>query len=483
MKPISIKAYELFHEGAKALADIEANGMRVDVDYCRKQSDFLARKITYLKNKLENTKEGKYWKTVYGGNFNLDSGDQLSKILFEHFEYKPIAFTEKGNPKTDEATLVQMDIPFLKQLSELKKYEKARNTYIENYLKETVDGFLHPFFHLNRVTSYRSSSSRPNFQNMPKRDKDMMKLIRSAIIPRTPKHMLGGADFSGIEVKIAYTYHKDPVMYEYLTDPSKDMHRDMAMQCYCLDDTQWTKAIRYCGKNCFVFPQFYGDYYGNNAQALWQWSPKLRLRDDTPMTKHLKECGFKKYYDFEQHLREVEKDFWERRFGVYGEWKKKWYADYCTTGQIKSHLGFVFKGKFSRNQVNNIAIQGTAFHCLLWCLIKLNKWIKKEKLKSVVMGQIHDEINVDLHCNEVNTVFVKMEEIMTRDLVEEFSDWLTIPMGVECNIAPLGGTWAETEEVVKPGISCDCGFKWLYKREDENGSKRYECPRCRKLVV
>jgi hypothetical protein len=232
-----------------------------------------------------------------------------------------------------------------------------------------------------------------------------------------------------------------------------------------------------------VFPQFYGDYYGNNAQALWQWSPKLQLRDGTPMTKHLKECGFKKYDDFEQHLREVEKDFWERRFGVYGEWKKKWYADYCTTGPIKSHLGFVFKGKFSRNQVNNIAIQGTAFHCLLWCLIKLNKWIKKEKLKSVVMGQIHDEINVDLHCNEVNTVFAKMEEIMTRDLVEEFSDWLTIPMGVECNIAPLGGTWAETEEVVKPGISCDCGFKWLYKREDEDGSKRYECPRCRKLVV
>ena len=145
---------------------------------------------------------------------------------------------------------------------------------MEAFEREQVKGILHPQFNLHNVISYRSSSDSPNFQNMPKRDKEIMKIVRSAIYPRRG-NMLMEVDFSGLEVSIAACYHKDPVMMKYLTSDHSDMHGDMAQQIFLIKDFNRDlpehKNLRQAAKNGFVFPQFYGDYYKNNAIGLCQW--------------------------------------------------------------------------------------------------------------------------------------------------------------------------------------------------------------------
>ena len=80
--PNTKAAYQLFHEGALALAEIEQNGIMIDVDYCKRQDRLLDRKVKQLEKKLDDYKEIKLWKKLYGDKFNLDSSDQLSDILF-----------------------------------------------------------------------------------------------------------------------------------------------------------------------------------------------------------------------------------------------------------------------------------------------------------------------------------------------------------------------------------------------------------------
>ena len=84
---------------------------------------------------------------------------------------------------------------------QIRKLEKIKGTYLEAFVREQTDGFIHPFYNLHNVRTYRSSSADPNFQNIPKRDKESMKICRRAILPR-PGHMLVEADFSALEVNI-----------------------------------------------------------------------------------------------------------------------------------------------------------------------------------------------------------------------------------------------------------------------------------------
>jgi DNA polymerase-1 len=129
---------------------------------------------------------------------------------------KPIKTTESGAGATDEEALKKLDVPGLELILRIRKLNKIRsNIFRSIFVREQTNGFLHPSFDLHTVRTYRSGSSNPNFQNIPKRDTEAMEICRRAIIPR-PDHMLIEADYSSLEVNIAACYHKDPVLIKYL---------------------------------------------------------------------------------------------------------------------------------------------------------------------------------------------------------------------------------------------------------------------------
>lgn len=454
MKPYSPDAYHLLHQGAIALAEVECNGLRIDMPYLDKAMADTTKKIECLRKDIQNSPVMQTWKKIYRGKTNIDSGDQLGNILFNHLGHTPKDYTASGKPSTDEEALRKIDDPFVALFLERKKLTKALSTNLKGIYNEVVDGYLHPFFNLDPVSTYRSSSSNPNFQNIPIRNEEIGKLIRRAFIPRKGR-CLAELDYGGIEVRIAACYHLDPAMISYICDTTKDMHRDMAMKCYKLTKEEVTKKIRYCGKNMFVFPQFYGDWYIDCARSLWEAIGKMSLVTETgtPLRKHLKKKGIielgaldptesPKPGSFEEHIQKVERWFWNEKFPVYTQWKKSWYSAYLDQGWFQTLTGFICQGTFKRNQVINFPVQGSAFHCLLWSLCKIIKELKKRKMKTLIVGQIHDSIVADVVEEELEDFLAMCHDIMTNQLRSAWS-WIAVPLEVEADVCPVGGSWAD----------------------------------------
>lgn len=459
------RGYKLFHDGMLALSQVETNGIRIDREYLRNAISETEIKIKGLTDKLRSGKTWRAWSRRFGLEANLDSRPQLGAVLYEELGYTYDGkTTDSGRHPTDEATLESLQSNFVQAYLQLQKLQKANGTYLKGIQREVDDnGFLHPAFWLHTVETYRGSCTDPNFQNMPIRNPEMGKLIRRCVRAREG-YVLVENDFKGVEVSVAACYHKDPVMLDYITNPEKDMHRDMAMQLFKLKQKQVTKAIRHAAKNKFVFPQFYGDWFKNCAKHLWEEIDRSKLEgpDGKPLFEHLAAKGFAELGDFEmtgdsatdrpkpdsfmEHVKEVENDFWNNRFKIYTQWKKDWYSEYLAKGSFQSYTGFLYQGVLKRNEVINYAVQGSAFHCLLWSLIRIQRELNRRRMKTKIVGQIHDSILADVFIPELDDYLAIVRDV-TEHQIQAYWDWLIIPLSIECEISPIGTTWYDKKEV------------------------------------
>lgn len=449
------EANQLLLDGILALSQIQSNGIRIDQKYLLNEMQSIKTKREELLDGISGNPDLKWWKKTYGDRFNLGSDEQLSDVLFNHMGLEPTKKTSSGKPSVDASSLEEMveetDSELLKTLMQLRKLEKAEGTYISGILRETSDdGYLHPFFHLHTAVTYRSSSSGINFQNIPTRDKDIKRMIRGAFLPR-PGHQILEIDFKGAEVSVACCYHKDPAMRDYLLDPTKDMHRDMAKQLYILNDTEWNKGVRQAAKNQFVFPEFYGSYFKQVAPALWKYVILNKCRigkdaDGVDVITHLKKKGIKDMQAFTDHVEKIEDHFWNVRFPVYSEWKEQWMDAYLEKGYFDTYTGFRISGVLSRNDVINYPVQGSAFHCLLWCLIQMQKYMVKNRMASKIIGQIHDSMVIDIHPREKDDILRHAQLLVQKKLPEHW-DWIYIPLTIEAEMTGVDEAWLYKKEI------------------------------------
>lgn len=442
---MSIKdAYRLFHRGSLALAEVSLNGFPVDTDYLEKEREALGEDIEEYEEELEETELGKKWRELHSKP-NYNSGPQTSDVLYgrKGFREKVVHTTSHGKPSTSANALKVMDIEGIDLFLDLQSAKKTL-TFLDQLWREKVNGRVHPSYSLNIPRSFRSASSNPNFQNMPVRDEDAAASVREAIIPADEGWMIGEMDYGQLEVRIAACYHQDPTMLSYIENPSKDMHRDMAMRIFQLKKDQVTKNARYLAKNRFVFPAFYGSYWANIAPNLWKGIDELDLKcGSKSMRQHLRSKEIKTYQDFERHIKKEERRFWEKQFPVYTEWKDRWWKEYCKKGEFHSLTGFRYTGPMSRRQVINYPVQGAAFHCLLWSLIEAQ--LATQKMESHIIGQIHDSILWLFKESELQDVLNIVYNIAVHKLVEEW-DWICVPLEVDVEVSPPGQSWFHKQE-------------------------------------
>jgi hypothetical protein len=222
------------------------------------------------------------------------------------------------------------------------------------------------------------------------------------------------------------------------------------------------KTHRDWSKNRFVFPEFYGSIYAQCAPHLWE--AVVVEKDIIPglgisVKKHLESqgitqlgvCDPKKRAipgTFEYRVKKVEESFWEKRFRVYTKWKNYWWRNYQEKGYYLTKTGFVIQwgkaGLLSRNDCINYGIQGSSFHCLLWVLIELQKWLLKYDMKTLIVGQIHDSIILDMAEDEREDVLHRVKTLIEINLVKHWN-WLIVPMTAEAEIAPVDQPWCELE--------------------------------------
>jgi hypothetical protein len=459
------EGYRLLHDGAIELARIEATGIRIDVARLKRTKLELERKLRELKDDIQKDDLWAKWRRRFAGKTNMSSRDQLAWIIYKELGLEVKKTTQGGAASVDDSVLQDVDHPFARNISAFYRYDKTLNTFLRGIEREICGDRLHPFFHLHTARTIRSSSSDPNFQNFPVRNKEISQMIRSLFIA-SKYSVLPENDFKGIEVAISAAYHKDENFISYITTPGKDMHGDMAMQIYGFTEKEWkeldpkvAKDARYGAKNKFVFPQFYGDWYLTCAKNLWEWIDKgeLKTKDGKSFKDHLRKKGVKKLGacepeqqpedgTFEKHLQTIEKDFWGRRFRQYGEWRRRFYNEYLDKGYFDILSGFRIRGAYSRNQVTNAPVQGAAFHCLLWSLIQINRELRKYKFKSAgLVGQIHDSLLGDIRVDELKDYLEIVDDVTTKRLPKHF-DWMEVSPEIEYEISPVLEPWSEKME-------------------------------------
>lgn len=456
-------AYRLFHRGTMTFSDMSRDGIRVDVPYLEEMyNSVLPPKIEAAKEKLKQHKEVKKWIKREGRNWSPDSDPQLKHVLYNQMRLEPI-----NDKKTDKKTMTRLGVPFADDMIEYRKFYQCRNTFIKGLLDEQVDGFIHTDMSLVIPVSYRGSCKRPNLQNQPNRDDDIAQIVRRAFIPRDG-HQFTEYDFKGAEVSINCCYCQDPNLIEYLEDPSKDMHWDGARDVFIFDfemtdfdDYSMRKAIRDKGKGELVFPEFYGSWWLYCAENLWWGIDDLILPNGVSLRRNLAKHGITElgevHYDrkgrihvdegtFYDHVRKVEDKLWNTRFPVYRDWKTKWYDAYKKRGWFKQRTGFIETGMMKRNDTTNHPAQGTAFHVLLETANRKMDFIYDKGVDSYMVLQVHDSIIEDHHPDEANRIDAKTKTIV-QDEIPELWDWINVPLVIECERAPVNGSWYETEEV------------------------------------
>lgn len=450
------EANQLWLNTAITLAEMSAHGFCVDTEYVRTKSKEVREDIARLEEQIRLTDEYRVWRSVYGPKTKLTSRSQLKEVMYKHLGYAKYTNARTMKVQMNEAALEYIDTPFAHQYLEVEKLKKALGTYLEGIIPEIRNGKVHPFFSLNNVDSYRSASQSPNVQNIPKRNPVTKKLARRAYIA-SPGNVICEIDFGQLEVRISECYHKDPVMHAYLLDPKSCMHTDTAMELFSLERGEVSKkGTRDIAKNAFVFAQFYGSTWFNCAPQMW----KRLVRDkctlegsDKLILDHLREQGITELgdcdpesdpapYTFGYRCKQVEDSFWNRRFTVYTEWKKQFFNKYLENKGFVMKTGFACTNDLSRRQVLNYPIQGSAFHCLAKSLNLIRAEIRKKRMRSRLVTEIHDALVADCPASEVHDFAKLCERIMTKQVPEQWR-WINVPLVVEAEASALDGSWAE----------------------------------------
>jgi DNA polymerase-1 len=422
----------ILHEGLLALIEMSYDGINVDYDYFLQKDKELEDKINEMEYAIANSEEVLTFKKQMGYDMNFNSPVDMGILLFDILKEKSIKKTKTGKASVDVEVLNKIKNETIQKYCELKKVQKIKGTYLAQFIRGYgVDGRIHPSFLLNVAESFRSSCTEPNVQNLPKRDDKASELIRKGIKP-SKGNIFIEADYKTLEVCIQAVYSLDKKLISYICDKSTDMHKDSASDLFITPIKNVSKDVRFYSKNNFVFPQTYGSTYFNCAKNLWEnvVLRNLKLQDGIGAREHLAEKGIKTYKQFEDHVRECEKRFWDR-LDTTRQWRYGTYNQYLEDGYIDMLTGFRRVGFVSMNQICNTPVQGVAFHCLLWALIQVKKEFKKQGMKSKVVSEIHDAMLVDTHPTEKEVVKMILIDIMQNRVAEHFKEWLCVPLTVE----------------------------------------------------
>lgn len=451
--PSELEAYHFLHRGAIALCEMSINGISIKKEYYLNQRAVLEQERNKLLYDIEHSREAELYRRKYGVSFDHGSNHDMQKMLFKVLKLTSHKQTKTGE-SVDADVLTKVDIQLTRDILAVRKLNKMMSTYVDGFLKHTHNGEMHASFSLARVTSYRSSSQNPNFQNTPKRDPKAKRITRSGMVPRVG-NVLGEMDFSGAEISTSCYYHQDPTFIEYQTAGVGDMHKDACAYILKIDVDDVPKECRQATKGIWTFSQFYGSYYVSCAKQGWEEYPQVqdnktgdlvKIRN-VPIDEHMQR-NFVSLKSFEGHLKAFENKFWNEWFPVYTQWKKDVTASYEKTGYVETFLGFRFKGYMDRKQCTNFPVQGTSFHLLLHTAAEFISRSKKAGLKTLCIGQIHDSLILDIPVGEIEAVHALLKDIVTG-LSDTFS-WMSFPMGLDFEISKSyeqGGSFASMEKI------------------------------------
>ena len=470
-------AFKFYKKGIGVMSELQINGIRSDLEYFKRSNVEVLQKVALLEKELLEGEEAKLFQKKVGRPMKLTAAD-IGKLLYDIQKYSG-EISKKGNYITDKNALSMIQSDFTEKYNELQKYRKINNSFFTNYIYYTSgDKRIHGSFTINHVVSYRSTATDPNMQNTSKRDKEAKVLLRTGFLPDKDSVIIE-ADFSGAEVNVSASTHGDKNFIRYLLDPSTDMHFDGLKDIFklpstmTLNDPNYTheqhaalKKLRSVMKGKWTFAQFYGNWYKACADDIWNEMHKedYFLPNGKNILQHMEEVGIGTQEAFVEHCKEAERILWYERFPEYTQWKQDIYNFYLKHGYIENFFGFRFQGYMDRKTATNYPIQSVSFQLLVNVLIQVSKYLKKERMQSKLIVQIHDSCVASVKLNEVDKYIKYFNETVCT--LHERNKWMKVPMKAEFEMskpAEKGGNFAQMYEVPESMLTTHIDFNKVYE--------------------
>ena len=405
--------YSLFEEIemplVPVLARMEMNGVRVDTESLAETSRQFAERMSTIEKEIHE---------MAGMDFNISSPKQVGEVLFDKLKIVDKAKkTKTGQYVTSEDVLQNLKSrhPIVEKILDYRGYKKLLSTYVDSLpqLINPKTGHIHTSYNQAVTSTGRLSSSDPNLQNIPIRDENG-KEVRKAFIPDEGCEFFS-ADYSQIELRIMAHLSQDENMIEAFTQ-GYDIHVATAAKIYKIPIEEVTADQRRKAKTAN-----FGIIYGITVFGLAE-----RMEVSRAEAKELIDGYFATYPKVREYMDRSIQMARERGY------TETMFSRRCMLPDINSHNAVV-RGYAERNAINT-PIQGSAADIIKIAMVRIDRRMQAENMRSKMILQVHDELNF--------SVFPEEKERLQKMVVEEMESacQMSVPLIADCG---WGKNWLE----------------------------------------
>ena len=368
-----------------------------------------------LKEVIDRTEREIY--EMAGEPFLINSTKQLGQILFGKLGL-PVIKKNKSGPSTDAETLnkLRFQSPIVDKILTYRAYAKLYSTYVLGLLHEIApDGRIHTLFHQTLTATGRLSSAEPNLQNIPVKTELGREMRKFFIAP--PGCVLADADYSQIELRLLAHVSGDETLIGFFRD-GKDIHTRTAAEIFHVPEEEVTPEMRKSAKAVN-----FGIVYGIGEYSLGQ-----DLGIPTYLAKEYIAGYFALFPGVKAYLERVKAEAKEKGFVTTLFGRRRYIPE--LTAPKKTLVAF------GERVAMNAPIQGTAADIMKLAMVRVDRRLEAEGLKSRMILQIHDEIILECPAEEA----ARASAILSEEMAGAAA--LSVPLVAD---AKTGASWYDAK--------------------------------------
>lgn len=438
----------LVRPASNAVAQIEEWGVLVSSEGLSEAKHYCEMELRRINAVLEQAAPG----------INLDSTQQVAKLLYDDLKLPCKVFTDEGGRSTDKEALtaIQALHPIVSTIIEHRDIAKIYGTYVLGLAqRQGKDGRIHCTFLLDGARSGRMSGTNPNLQNIPRKTTFVGKMVKDLFVAKSGWSLVQ-FDYSQLELRVAALMSGDPLMAEIYTsiDPKTgkpiDYHRRtaelIAPVAWGLDPSKVGEVERNMAK-IVNFGLLYGMTDNGLAERLTNAARedaiKKGLPEPPPVTREqaakIRKAIFGQFVRLAAWIEECV-DTAKREGYCYTSWRGK-----RARRRPLIHLMDApqkdgrptFESITAKNSSYNTPVQGTASDFMLASIVEIVEWILTNDIPAHLVLTVHDSVILEVRDDFIHVVINKVKSIM------EAQGWGTVPIVVDVEV---GKSWGSLEK-------------------------------------
>ena len=391
------------------LAEMQYNGMYADKEELIAIGEKLKDSLDVLTSEIHN---------LAGEDFNINSTQQLGKILFEKLEL-PVYKKTKTGYSTDVDILEKLKNkhPIIEKILEYRSLTKLNSTYVEGlipYINKKT-GRIHSYFHQTITATGRISSTEPNLQNIPTRI-ELGKQLRKVFKPKDG-YVYIDADYSQIELRVlAHISQDENMLHAFLN--GEDIHKQAASKVLGIPIEEVTKEQRSSAKAVN-----FGIVYGISDFGLSE-----QLGIPKKEAKKYIDQYLEKYSGIDKFMKDIVEEAKEKGYVETLFHRRRYIPELSSNNYMVRQFG--------ARAAMNTPIQGTAADIMKIAMVNLYKELNKANYDAKIVLQVHDELILECKKEDSEPVQKMLKTSM------ESAIKLSIPLQVETEVA---GNWYDVK--------------------------------------